>query len=566
MSTKNNCQRCLFAKYMPFIYKFCFLVCVATVLTPAARAQSLFSPDDSINPGEDYSETSSCDSTCLECMVPVPYDPTKQPFAIYGASTRINLSTSGNFAPYYIMSNCSGLTTSADAFQASAFIFRPLDLSTRFSYGFGAEILGTWSKGTEYSRYIAEKGWTQRNLHFPGFLINELYGEIKYRGVFLTVGMKQNERSIFDNGLNSGDIVMSNNARPIPQIRVGFIDFQNIPFTEGWAQIQGEIAYGKFMDSDWLKNHYNHYNSFITTGSYMQYSRLYLRSNPDKPFFVTVGMQHASQFGGDWQQWRKGELISEHKAKLTFKSWWKAFLPGGNSGSDNEGEKYYEGNHLGSWDIKARYRFHNGSELTAYMQFPWEDGSGIGKLNGFDGVWGLHYCFPYHLKWIKNVVAEYIDFTNQSGPMHWAPGDFPGTEIPGQATGADDYYNNYMYNGWANYGMAIGTPFIKSPIYNTDGYMRFTDNRVRGFHIGADGLLSRSVEWRLMFSYRTSWGTPMLPQIEKLHDTSMLAECRWHIPGAVRLMLGGALAFDAGKLYGNNFGGHITLTYNGFIF
>lgn len=506
------------------------------------------------------------DSLCLECSVEQLWSNEARPLAVYGGALRVNLSTSGDFAPYYVVSNRNGLTTQADGVQARAFIYRPLYRETRFSYGFGADLAGGWTKGTDYARYTAGEGWGTRSLHQSAVWVQDLYGEVKYRGVFLTAGLKENERSIFDNDLNSGDLVMSNNACPVPQIRVGFIDFQNIPFTQGWVQIQGEVAYGKFIDNDWLRTHYNRYNSFVTTGVYMQYSRCYFRSNPDKPFSVTVGMQHATQFGGHWQIWKDGERVADHKAKLKFKDWWNAFLPWKNSGDGAGDDSYYSGNHLGSWDLKARYRFRDGSELTAYVQAPWEDGSGIGKLNGFDGVWGLHYRAPYHVQWLRNVVAEYIDFTNQSGPMHWAPGDFPGTSIPGEATGADDYYNNYMYNGWANYGMSMGSPFIKSPIYNTDGYMRFTDNRVRGFHIGADGAVNRHLDWRVLLSYRTSWGTPMLPQLHRLHDTSMLAECRWHIPSCPHLSLLGALAFDAGKLYGNNFGGYVTLRYMGLIF
>lgn len=532
----------------------------------AALAMSTFAASAQQDAASQETPAAS-DSICYECTFEMPWVHDSQPFAVYGGALRANASTSGDFAPYYVMSNRNGLTTQADGLQARAFIYRPLYRDTRFSYAFGADIVGGWTKGTEYARYSPDAGWSYRNLHQPAIWIQDLYGEVKYRGVFLTAGLKENDRSIFDNDLNSGDLVMSNNARPIPQIRAGFIDFQDIPFTSGWVQIQGELAYGKFIDKDWLRDHYNRYNSFVTTGAFMHYARLYLRTNPDKPFSVTVGMQHAAQFGGEQQIWQNGQLTSSHKIKVKFKDWFNILFPI-NNGNDTDiaGEDYYKGNHLGSWDIKASYRFADSSVLTAYAQLPWEDGSGIGKLNGFDGVWGLHYRLPYYSHFLKNVVVEYIDFTNQSGPMHWAPGDFPGTGITGEATGADDYYNNYLYNGWANYGMAIGSPFAKSPIYNTDGYMRFTDNRVRGFHIGADGAFTSHLEWRLLFSYRTSWGTPMIPQLEKLHDTSMLAECRWHLPGNPHLSLLGALAFDAGKLYGNNFGGYLTLRYIGFIF
>lgn len=485
-----------------------------------------------------------------------------KPFAVYGASTSVTLSSSGEFAPYYIASNSHGTNLAADAFQARASIMRPLYRDTRFSYGFGADIIGGWSKGVDYDRYTSDGLWESRTRRQPTFYIQELYGEVKYRGVFVTAGLKENDRSIFDNSLNSGDIVMGSNARPIPQVRVGFIDFQDIPLTNGWVQIQGEVAYGKCTDSDWLRDRYNYYNSFITTGVWMQYSRCYFRSNPDQPFSVTFGMQHASQFGGKWQMRENGKVIMESDCDLKFSDFVDAFLP--SEGNSNDG--YYPGNHLGSWDLKARYRFHNGSELTAYVQSPWEDGSGIGKLNGWDGVWGLQYSTGADNSWLANLLVEYIDFTNQSGPMHWAPGDFPGTQIPGEATGADDYYNNYMYNGWAHYGMSIGSPFLKSTVYNTDGYMRYTDTRVRGFHLGADGALGSQLDWRLLFSYRTSWGTPLVPQLEKQHDTSMLVEAKWRIPGVSGLSLLGAFAFDAGNMYGDNFGCTFTLRYQGFIF
>lgn len=505
----------------------------------------------------DYVEVDSVDTVTHSIL---------HPFAIYGASIAANASTSGKFAPYYVMSRDNGLTTQADGIRADLYLYRPLSTESRFSYGFGIDAAAELTKSTGYDRYTFGEGWSVRQLCPAPVILQELYGEVKYRGVFLTLGMQEYNRSLFDNDLNSGDIVMSDNARPIPQLRIGFIDFQDIPFTNGWARIQGEVAYGKFTDNSWLRSHYNYYNSFITTGAWMQYSRLYLQSNPAKPFSVIVGMQHAAQFGGTWQQWDKGELVSSRKQKLSFKSFWNAFLPSGSNASGIEGEKYKEGNHLGSWDIKLRYRFSDDSYLTAYAQLPWEDGSGIGKLNGFDGVWGLQYTFPFYRHWLRHILVEYIDFTNQSGPMHWAPGDFPGTQIPGQATGADDYYNNYMYNGWANYGMSIGSPFIKSPIYNTDGYLRFTDNRVRGFHFGARGSLSDFIEWRLLLSYRTSWGTPMIPQLRKLHDTSMRIDCRWQLPSVPALSFLAGIAFDAGKLYGNNFGGILTVNYSGEIF
>ncbi|MCM1005988.1 MAG: capsule assembly Wzi family protein [Prevotella sp.] len=489
-------------------------------------------------------------------------DSLSRPLLNLQATTFANFG-SGDFAPYYIASNSLDLFTQPQGIQEYLRASRPLSFQKRFEYGFGVSALAGYASNVDYQRYDATtQTWTEHGCH-PGYIsLRELWAGAKFRGVFIYAGMKPDQSGLFNSPLASGDLVLSNNARPIPQVRAGFIDFQNIPFTNGWAQIQGELAWGKFADNGWLEDHFNYYNSFITTGSLMHYSRLYLRSNPDKPFSVTVGMQQATQFGGIWHRYADGKEFATIKTPVKFKDFVNAIFPWA-KGSAPEGlvETYYSGNHLGSWDLLLRYRFANGSTLKAYMQSPWEDGSGIGKLNGFDGVWGLQYDFADNSPIIKSILAEYIDLTNQSGPMHWDPADFPGTAIPGEATGADDYYNNVTYNGWANYGMSIGSPFVKAPIYNTDGYLRFTDNRVRGFQLGAEGAAGENMIWRAIVSHRTSWGTPFVPAPKRRHDTSAMLNAQYTLPRNPNLSLGATVAFDAGTLYGDNFGVLLNVSY-----
>lgn len=476
------------------------------------------------------------------------------------STTTVNLGT-GKFAPYYISSNNGGLYTQPITFMEQGKIYRELKTDNRFEYGFGADIVFDWSKTTQYDKYdLATQSFYATNQRPAYVWLQQLWADIKYRGVFLSIGSKEYNRSLFNQFLGSGDFVQSNNARPIPQLRAGFIDFQDIPFTNGWVQIQGEFAYGKTLDNKWIENHYNEYNSFITTNWWYHYSKCYFRTNPSQPFSVTVGMQHAAQFGGHHKKYKNGEIMSDETIKVGLKDFLRIFVPG--PGSIAGDQEYHYGNHLGSWDLKLRYRFSNDSELYAYMQSPWEDGSGIGMMNGFDAIWGLEYRSATK-SFLNGVVLEYIDLTNQSGPMHWAPDDHEDTQIMGEATGADDYYNNYMYNGWAYYGMSIGSPFIKSPLYNTDGYMRYTDNRVRGFHLGVCGSISKNTDYRILFSHRTSWGTPYLPILEKRHDTSLLIEATYQFKNIPNLHIKGQLAFDAGSLYGDNFGALVSLTYKG---
>jgi hypothetical protein len=479
------------------------------------------------------------------------------------AATTVNIGDD-DFAPYYIVSNRYGTLTQATSLMENGKLWKEMDFSRRFDYGFGAEIYAAIPSSTDYMRYDAATGETHINSQHPAYAwLQQIWGEVKYRSLFAYVGMKNYDRSIFNNTLGVGDITLGTNARPIPQVRLGFTDFVDVPFTNGWLQVQGELAYGKFADSNWLKDHYNYEYSFITTGTWFHYKRWYFRTNPSARFSATIGLQHAAQFGGIKQSYKDGVMTAETSSSVRFRDFVDVFVQKkGGSGSSTGDTQYYNGNHLGSWDVKLTYRFHDNSTLTATLQSPWEDGSGIGKLNGWDGVWGLEYSTG-RKGWLTDAAAQYIDFTNQSGPMHWAPDDHNGTQINGNATGADDYYNNYFYNGWMNHGMSLGTPFVKSPIYNLDGYMRFTDNRVRGFQIGVAGTPSDIWSYRAMVSWRKSWGTPFIPAATTRENTSAMVEVKRLFPSTPGLWATGQVAMDAGKLYGNRFGVCFTVGYTG---
>ena len=465
---------------------------------------------------------------------------------------------SGSFAPYYVASNRHGiLTQKADALLDLT-ASRSLDLGSRFSYGYGAEVLGGYSARTDYMRYNpATEAFYTHGEGPAAISLQQLYGEVKYRGVFLTVGMKERESALLNFSLSSGDIVESGNARPVPEVRVGFVDFQDIPLTNGWVQIQGEIGYGKFADNDWLKSHYNYYDWHMNLGALYTYKRCYFRTNPAQPLSVTVGMQAAGEFGGTTYVYAGGKEIKQYKGRTSLKDFFNMLLP-----RQQSGNSYYDGNSLGSWDIMARYRFNDGTQLKAYLQKPWEDGSGIGWMNGFDGLWGVEYTAPAADAIVNGAVAEYIDFTNQSGPIHWSPGDSPGTTITSNATGADAYYNNFQYNSYINYGMSLGTPFLPAPIYNKDGYPAYIDSRVRGFHLGLTGRVA-GVDYRVLGGYRKGWGDGKAPTAVSRHDTSMMVEGAYAVPQVSGLRLKAQLAFDSGDMFGNNFGACVTIAYRG---
>ena len=477
----------------------------------------------------------------------------------YDASLTVVGST-GEFAPYMIGSWNGGKIVNGKDAILDVGVSKPMDASRRFSWGAGVELVGGYSSAVTYDRYVEGSGWTTHDVRPAPLWIQQLYGEVKYRGVFLMAGMKDHTSRLVNQRLSSGDLVWSNNARPFARVEAGFVDFQDIPFTNGWAQIQSGITYGKFTDDSWLEKQYNYFSSTINLGSYFTYKYVYFRSKPTQPLSVMIGCQVFGQYGGTTYSYRKGKEFNVIEHGHGLKAMWNMFLPINGNGND-----YYEGDTFGSWDCRVRYDLPGGNRLSAYFQWYWEDGSGMAKRNGTDGLWGLEYSRDGKHA-LSGVVLEYFDFRNQSGPIHWAPRFWPGTTIPMEATGDDGYYTNLTWNANANYGMSYGSPFVLSPVYNTDGYPQFKWSRSNGVHLAAEGWVCRDIEWRAKVSYAQARGTNGPISYGSLKNTSASLQATWDASAYVKgLSLGAQAAFDAGSLRGDNFGVLATVKYSGNI-
>ena len=156
--------------------------------------------------------------------------------------------------------------------------------------------------------------------------------------------------------------------------------------------------------------------------------------------------------------------------------------------------------------------------------------------------------------WIKGITLEYFNLKNQSGPIYHDSNSL----IPDQISCADNNYWHHTYNGWFNYGMMIGTPLITSPVYNTDGTLRIYNNRVEAFHMGIEGALLKWLNYRLLLTKSNNWGTYSIPFTEMKKNTSGLFELTFKPNKAWNIKA--SFAFDSGKLYGNNYGGMITVS------
>lgn len=472
---------------------------------------------------------------------------------------------SGDFAPYYMSSNIFGILTQPQSGLVKLELKKDWDKSQRFSLGYGATVIGGYSSATAYLAYDkVSESMVAHDERPASAWIQQLYADIKYRSVFMTLGAKQVGSNMLNDRLSSGDMTWSANARPMPGVRAGFIEPQEVPFTNGWVLIDGDFGYFKQTDSKWQENHYNYYNYHVTTDVWLNYKRCYFVTNPEMPFSGTIGMQAACQFGGLMRSYDKGVLEEEVNMKPTAGTIFRTFIPGRGGASPGDAVNR-EGNHLGSWDVMGRYKFKNGTVLKAYYQSPWEDGSGLGKLNGFDGLYGIEYKSAKAEGIVTGAVVEYLDLMNQSGPIHWDPKNSPDSPMKDAAGGSDDYYNNFAYDGYQNYGMSIGTPMIKSTLYNLDGHLVFTDTRMRGYHVAVEGRPLPLWSYRAMFSYRRAWGTNYVPMSKARDNTSAMVECvyKWH--NVPNLNIKGQVAIDRGTLYGDNFGVLLSVSYQGLL-
>ena len=217
-------------------------------------------------------------------------------------------------APHYIMANHGGVVTQQFSTLLHGGIWHTMDTTRRLSWGAGVEAWGGWASTAAYwqvnnssSSAFPSGGDDPASSSAEPFFVmppinhqrpanvwlQQAWVEGKYRGVQLVLGAKRHESPMVNDCLSSGDMVWSQNARPLVGARAGFVNFQTIPFTRGWVQINGEVGYYKPGDNKWLEHHYNYRNHFITTGWWMNYKYLHLRSNPNKPLVVTLGMQAA---------------------------------------------------------------------------------------------------------------------------------------------------------------------------------------------------------------------------------------------------------------------------------
>ena len=400
--------------------------------------------------------------------------------------------------------------------------------------------------------------------------LQQCYANLSYDSFFIEAGSREEAPILRNEQLSSGSFIKGCNAKPIPQIHFGTNGFWSVPYTKQWIQINFDFGYGKFLDGSYNERMFNQTtdrNAIYSTDAYYHQKHLYIRSNPEKRFFGIVGIEHAVQFGGTCYRYHSdnNEVVGKKKA-TNLKAFWDVILPLGDSNyyENDSWEDWVFGNHVGMMTVQIGWNINKQHQLQAYLDNPFEDGSGIRKGNGWDGLWGLQYTNKAtDRQYVRGAVFEYFQSTNQSGPLHWDGGDWPEpirSQITDYVTGNDNYYNHGTYNCFANYGMTPGNPLIVSPVYNTDGRTYFTDNRVKAWHLGVNGEITNHLSYLAKGAYQEGWGTYVHPLPNKHHSVGAMFQGLYAI-GAWQFCA--AYAFDSGNIYGNGSTFNIKIGYHG---
>ena len=247
--------------------------------------------------------------------------------------------------------------------------------------------------------------------------IQQAYFDIRWKRVKLSLGQKERWCDMKNHRLSTGALVESGNARPIPQIRIELPEYWDIPGLGGWFGIRGHLSYGWFTDERWQKKFFD-VTSVRTEGVRYHSKAGFMRfGNNDKfPLTAEIGLHMVTQFGGScYNSLRPGHSTTPTR----FKDYMLALIPlKGDSQYGGIDQGNVAGNVLGSWmgaitwtDENWKLHFYYDHIFEDHSQMFWEYGLWTEQLAGLE-------LELEDFKWIRNVVFEYFNLKNQSGPVY----------------------------------------------------------------------------------------------------------------------------------------------------
>ena len=188
--------------------------------------------------------------------------------------------SSGEHTPFWLVSNRDGLGSIEKNYgYLRAGLFRDYDYNKRWSWQAGADLAAGY------------------NFQSP-FRIHQLYGGVRYRSLELTIGQKVRHNGFVNDRLSSGDMLLSQNARPIPQAYISMPSYEPVPWTRNWLKARFYFSFGYMTDGSWTKKHAAEQSDYVINRLFHS-KALFLRvADPESDVWsVEGGLEMAAQFG-----------------------------------------------------------------------------------------------------------------------------------------------------------------------------------------------------------------------------------------------------------------------------
>ena len=465
--------------------------------------------------------------------------------------------------PLWLVSNKYGLSSLQEASGYVRFgVKQPsfeFSKSADWKLGYGADLVVPVNYATEN----IETGKQRTN-----FIVQQLYADLDYKWLRLSVGAKERPMELKHQRLSSGGQTFGINARPVPEIRLEIPEYVSLTGKSNpWLAIKGHFGFGMLTDGSW-QDAYVPESGRWADGALLHTKAGYMRlGNPEKfPLVLEGGLEMVTQFGGTI--YNPTGRAGHYGEKLEMGQGPKDFIDAiFGQGSDATDGNFLnaQGNTLGSWLFSLTYQAKDWS-VRAYYDHFFEDHSMMFFQYGWlDGLVGIECKFPKN-KFVNTLVYEYVKTDYQAGPVYHDHTP----EIPDQVSGRDNYYNHNLYAGWQHWGQAMGNPLFTSPLYAKTGDLTFLSNRFVAHHFGIEGTPAEGLNYRLLLSYATHLGTYTDPYLKRKYMTSGLAELNYKFNHFKCLRNKGweattAVAFDQGEQIGDNLGFTLSIKKTGLL-
>ena len=444
--------------------------------------------------------------------------------------------------PFWLVSNKNGIVPNENSGLLHFKLFSDFnETNSEFDFSYAASIVG--SQGEEGELFF-----------------DELYSSLKWKKIFLDLGIKHRDSKYDGIGMSNGDLLFSGNSRSYPELSLGFKDYISIPFTNNWISVKGVFANGILLDNRYVdKANIHHKNAFLRIGK-------------ETGLSFSIGLDHYAQWGGKSPKWGNLGGLRAFKEAVLVQAGQVLIDPDGNESVTESYNK--SGNHIGQNSFEFSY---TDKKVTSSLTFKniYEDKSGDFRHLPDVKDWNISFYLNFkNQKLLSSFIYEYYTSKDQGGyiirPDH-----------PIEPTiGFDSYFNNGVFrSGWTNYNRTIGIPLFTTRIEN--GQARgVNNNAITAHHFGFKGNVS-NFQYKAIMTFSNNYGTISLlndgegknPENyskaysfpKGLSQQSYMLEIILPELNKIPFSIATRFALDTGEYLPENFGFQISLRYQGLL-